>query len=361
MNGCVPSDTSAPGASSWVITAPAPAGVFDGIGDYASRLAAALTASHTARLVVSDRDSLPSPDDVGGVLHQYSPHTRSPQLDEWLRSVHARHIPIVVTVHEYWPPASWSPRRTILRWRNRRSLTALLRLASAVVVTQEIYARELRAAGLLEGKRVHVIPVGSNINRIGTFPARDGGLVLFGQPASFQRTHLTAIAAWLAGGVDRPRLTWIGRSLEELQRAWHAAAPTTSGVVTFVGGADEAAVSALLMRATVGLAPYSNGASGKRTTLAALLQHGVPTVATAGLATDAWLTTSPGVRAVPDDDPRLFLDAVETLLRDAAARARLSSDAETLFSARMAWPRLADQYAVVLRDASHQDKDRNAR
>jgi glycosyltransferase involved in cell wall biosynthesis len=361
MNGSVASDASAPGAPTWVITAPAPAGVFDGIGDYASRLAAALGSTHRMCLVVSGRDPLPSPDQVAGVLHQYSPHARSPQLYEWLQSVHARRVPIVVTVHEYWPPASWSPRRAMLRWQNRRRLVALLRLATAVVVTQDIYSRELQAAGLLEGKAVHVIPVGSNISRAGVSAPRDGGLVLFGQPASFERTHLAALAAWMAEDSVRPRLTWVGRSLDELQRAWHDVAPAGSDAVTFVGGADEAVVSAQLLRATVGLAPYSNGASGKRTTLAALLQHGVPTVVTAGIATDAWLTTSHGVVAVSGDDPRAFLDAVDTLLQDSGARARLSSGAETLFSTRLAWPRLAAQYGVVMHDASHREKDRDAR
>lgn len=346
---------------SWVVTAPAPAGVFDGIGDYASRLAAALASTQQSQLVVGDRDPLPALADVAGVLHQYSPHSQSRTFDRWIQVAAAYRVPVVVTVHEYWPPASWSPRRVVLRWQNRRRLGALLRPASAIVVTQEIYAHGLRAAGMCDGKAVHVIPVGSNITRIGASAERTGGLVLFGQPASFQRAHLVALAAWLADAVDRPRLTWIGRSLDELQRAWHDVAPTASDVVRLVGGADEAAVSALLGQATLGLAPYANGASGKRTTLAALLQHGVPTVATTGIATDSWLQTSDGVKAVADDDPRAFVNAVDTLLRDSSERERLSRTAETLFSTRLAWPRLAEQYRAVIHDASHLEKDKDAR
>lgn len=337
--------------SVWVVTAPAPAGVFDGIGDYAARLAEALGATHPTRVVISDRDPLPAVNAVEGVLHQYSPHARSPRLDVWLRSLHARRVPIVVTVHEYWPPSSWSPRRALLRWQQRRRLIALLRLASAVVVTQEIYASELRAAGVCNGATIHVIPAGSNISKVGPAKARDGGLVLFGQPASFQRDHLTALAAWLVAGADRPRLTWIGRSLDELQRAWRDIAPTSPNTVTLVGGADEAAVSALLMQATLGLAPYTDGASGKRTTLAALLQHGVPTVATKGTATDAWLASSVGLAIVAGDEPRAFMSAVDALLRDAGERDRLSRNAEALFSTHLAWPRLAEQYGIVMRDA----------
>ncbi len=334
--------------TSWVVTAPAPVGVFDGIGDYASRLAVALASTHATAVAVSDRAALPSADEVDGVLHQYSPHTESAHMEGWLQALHARHVPIVVTVHEYWPPSSWSPRRVVLRWQNRRRLVALLRLASAVVVTQDIAARELRAAGLAGKKPIHVIPAGSNISRVGTSGPRAGGLVMFGQPASFQREHLAALGAWLSTGAQRPGLTWVGRSLDELQRAWHDVAPNSRDAATLVGGADEATVSALLMRSTVGLAPYANGASGKRTTLAALLQHGVPTVATTGIASDPWLTRSEGVRMVPDTAPRMFVNAVEALLGDVGERDRLSRNAEALFSTHLAWPRLADQYRVVM-------------
>lgn len=337
--------------STWVVTAPAPAGVYDGIGDYASRLSRALEATGTTRLVVSGRDPLPAPADVAGVLHQYSPQARVPGLDGWLRALHARQVPIVVTVHEYWPPHSWSPRRAVLRWQNRRNLVTLLRLASAVVVTQDIYARELRAAGVCEGTPLAVIPVGSNIDRGPAGGARDRGLVLFGQPASFQRDHLAALATWLVEEAARPRLTWMGRSLDELQRAWEDIAPHPRDIVTLVGGAAESDVSAVLTRATLGLAPYANGASGKRTTLAALLQHGVPTVATTGIATDAWLQSTPALLTVRDDNPRAFVDAVDALLRDDGERERLSRNAEQLYATHMAWPRLAEQYRMVMKDA----------
>lgn len=352
MNGFVASGTDpsrhAPGV--WVVTAPASRGVFDGISDYASLLAGALASTHHTRVVVSDRDVLPSSDEVRGVLHQYSPHFRSPRLDGWLEAMHAQGVPIIVTVHEYWPPASWSPRRMLLRWKNRRRLVALLRLASAVIVAEEIYQRELQAARVAGGKTIHVIPVGSNITRIETTPVRDGGLVIFAQPAAFRRDHLTAVAGWLTESADRPPLTWIGRSLDELRRAWRDIAPPGSSPVTFVGGADEAVVSALLLRATAGVAPYANGASGRRSTLAAMLQHGVPVVTTSGISTDSWLRASPGLLRVPDDDPAAFVETLAALVRDDDARDRLSRNAEVLYETHMAWPRVADRYRALMSD-----------
>lgn len=352
MNGSVASgtDTSRHATGVWVVTAPASRGVFDGISDYAALLAGALASTHNTRVVVSDRDALPSSDEVEGVLHQYSPHFQSKQLDAWLQTLHARGVPIIVMVHEYWPPASWSPRRMLLRWKNRRRLVALLRLASAVIVAEEIYQRELQAARVAGGKTIHVIPVGSNITRTGTTQVRDGGVVLFAQPAAFRRDHLAAVAGWLAESADRPQLTWIGRSLDELQRAWRGIAPHGRPAVTFVGGADEVVVSALLQRATVGIAPYANGASGRRSTLAAMLQHGVPLVATSGISTDSWLRASPGLVRVADDDPAAFVEALAALLRDADARNRLSRNAEVLYETHMAWSRVADRYRALMSD-----------
>lgn len=334
-----------------MVTAPAPRGEFDGIGDYASLLAAALHPIQPTQLVVGDRDPLPAVADIAGVLHQYSPHAASQVFDRWLHVVAAQGVPIVVMVHEYWPTASWSPRRLILRWQNRRRLVTLLRLASAVIVAEEIYRRELQAARVCGEKTIHVIPVGSNITRGGTAPLRDGGLVLFAQPAAFRSEHLAALAAWLSESADRPQLTWIARSLDELQRAWRDVAPPGSPAVRLVGGAGELVVSELLMHATVGVAPYANGASGRRGTLAAMLQHGVPLVTTTGISTDSWLQTSQAIVGVADDDPAAFVNAVVALLRDDGARRQLSRNAEALYEAHMAWPRLAEQYVVVMNEA----------
>jgi glycosyltransferase involved in cell wall biosynthesis len=172
--------------------------------------------------------------------------------------------------------------------------------------------------------------------------------VIFGQPAALQTSVLAAVARWMAESPERPPLTWIGRSSDEMQQAWHAATGTGAARVTFVGGAEEAVVSGILQRATIGLAHYENGASAKRTTLAALLQHGVPTVATIGIATDSWLQATTGLCGVPDGDADAFVRAVDRLWRDAPARARLSRDAQTLYDGQMDWPRIATAYAALM-------------
>jgi glycosyltransferase involved in cell wall biosynthesis len=334
--------------SEWIVTAPAPAGRCDGIGDYAALLASSLSGRVPIKVVVPGTDVLPAPDDVSGVLYQYSPSYRSAAITRWLDAVSAHRRPVVVTVHEYWPPLSLLPHRVVARWRLRRHLMALANQATALVVTQEIYARELREAGVTGGRPIAVIPVGSNIRRAPGDAPRDGGVVMFGQPAALQPRVLAAVARWIHESDDRPLLTWMGRSEAEMQDAWRSAVGTPPDRVTFIGGADEQVVSGILQRATMGLAHYEDGVSGKRSTLAALLQHGVPAVATIGIATDSWLKTGEGLAAVPDGDPDAFVQMVDRLWRDAAARERLSYAARALYEAHMDWSRIASAYAALM-------------
>lgn len=332
----------------WVVVSPTPAGRHDGIGDYAALLAAALTDSSRVpvRVAVAGLDALPDAGSVGGVLFQYSPSAPFDVVRAWLDEVHAQGRPLVVTVHEYWPPATWSPWRVWLRRRLRRRLAHLARLASVLVLTQEIGQREIVASGV-SGSTPVVVPVGSNIARSAHAAVRDGGMVLFGQPAAMQLDVLAAVARWMAAEPGGRRLTWIGRSLEELQQARDAAGFDT-GHVTLLGGVPDTEVSAVLARATVGLAPYANGASARRTTLAAMLQHGVPIVGIAGVATDSWLQGPAGMHTVPDGHPAAFVAALDALWRDARARQRLGDDAVRLFETHMSWTRIAGAYASLM-------------
>jgi glycosyltransferase involved in cell wall biosynthesis len=114
------------------------------------------------------------------------------------------------------------------------------------------------------------------------------------------------------------------------------------------GGLPEAEISARLQAATLGLAPYADGASARRTTLAALMQHGVPIVALQGVATDRWLVERGGLALVPHADPAAFVSAVRTLLADPHQRAALSREARMSYDTHMSWPAIADAYVRAL-------------
>ncbi|MCR4375954.1 MAG: glycosyltransferase [Acidobacteria bacterium] len=337
----------------WLVVSPTGAGRFDGIGDYAARLAAALGHVTPTDLYVTGEGPWPAAAEVDAVFHQYSPAAPRGALwrkeGRWFDRVSRAGRPVIVTIHEYWPPPDGSLRRALsrarLRWRVRRVAAR----ASAVVVAQEISAAQLRAAGVLGRRPVHVVPVGSNIAPVANPPGpRDGGLVLFGQAAAMDPPVMRALAQWRASAGSQVPLTWVSRSANEAREWWIRVAGGSADAVRWRGGLSESEISAQLQAATLGLAPYADGASARRTTLAALMQHGVPTVALQGVATDGWLVEHGGLALVPGAAPEAFVSAVRALLADAPRRAALSRAARSAYDTHMSWPTIADAYVRAL-------------
>lgn len=340
-------------SDTWLVLSPARAGRFNGIGDYAARLAAALGQFAATDLLVTGERDWPALADVGAVFHQYSPAAPYGALwrdeNRWLDRVSRAGRPVVVTIHEYWPPANGALRRALHRAYLRRRVRRVAARASAVVVTQELSVRRLRAAGVL-GTRCppHVVPVGSNVTLTLCQPGlRGGGLLLFGQPAHMHPAVMRALAQWRVTTGAREPLTWVSRSADETRDWWRRIAGGRAGDVQCLGGLPEAELSRLLSAATLGLAPYVDGASGRRTTLAAFLQHAVPTLSLQGTGTDEWLRRD-GPALVTDPDPAAFVSAIEALLADPDRRATLARAARTAFETHMSWPTIAEAYVRAL-------------
>lgn len=331
----------------WIVTSPGPAGHGDGIADYAARLGASLGAT-----VLGPGDPRPHAGEIAGILHQYSPHASSTDLRRWIAGMARQARPVVLTIHEFWPPPDGTVRRALRRFQLKRRVTRLGHAADAVVVTQEIAARELVSTGVVPRPPV-VIPVGSNIACSATPGPRNGGIVIFGQPASYEPELLAAVDRWRRTITPVPRLTWISRSQEELAQAWRSIGDDVQDV-SLLGALSEADVSAVLARATLGLAPYRGGASGRRTTLAALLEHGVPTVTIDGPAADQWARASEGVLCVDDPSPQRFVAAVSDVWHDAARLRALGAAGLRAHAARLTWPHIASAYRSLMTIAQEQ-------
>lgn len=337
----------------WLVVSPAGAGRFDGVGDYAARLAGALGRIAPADVHVTGEGSWPAVADIDAIFHQYSPAAPRGALlraeDRWIDLVSRAGRPVVVTIHEYWPPPDGSLRRAFGRARLRRRVRRVAARASAVVVTQDISAAELREAGVVGGCPVHVVPVGSNIAPVANPPGRrDGGLMIFGQAAAMDPAVMRALAAWRAAAGGREPLTWLSRSADEARQWWMRVAGGRAEDVRCLGALPESEISQRLHAATLGLAPYADGASARRTTLAALMQHGVPTLALQGVATDGWLRQQGGLAWAPGPDPVAFASAITPLLADPHQRAALSRAARTAYDTHMSWPTIAEAYVRAL-------------
>lgn len=339
----------------WRVLSASGPGRFDGIGDFAASLTGALTAYGPAELFVREQSwaELEQLDVVAtaGAVVQYFPQAFMRGdlrvMLRWLDRLHRAGKPVVLTVHEYWPPLNGTLRRAVARVLYRRTLRACIRRSTAVVTSQEHSAHDI--ASVARGHQVVTIPIGSAIPvEPGGALATGRGLVLFGQPAAMHAPTMAAVGAWLTSAPPDVSLTWVGRSADEMRDQWCAAWALPATRVTFRGGLSAAEVSLALQSARVALAPYENGASTRRSTFAALLEHQRPMVALDGVTTSDWLRESGACVWTPEGEPARFVAALSQLIADPAQQAALSQRAGDVFRTHLSWPTIGEAYARVL-------------
>lgn len=117
---------------------------------------------------------------------------------------------------------------------------------------------------------------------------------------------------------------------EALIRSRPALAPSI-----IASGTQSAREASLLMQCCdLFVQPYPDGASTRRTTLMALLQHGRPVVTNVGSRTESFWPESGSVRLVPEADASALADAVASLMDNPAERARLAEQARSIYRSR---------------------------
>lgn len=345
----------------WWVVSPVGPGRFDGIGDFSDALNHAINLIEPCRLVIGDPWSVldaraSALDRCRGLFVQYSPpafvgRDWSP-LRRLLAAARERKLPVVTTVHEYWPPASLSPRRMFHRARCRRALRQLMSLSDIVVVTTPYAAGELASSGLPRAEGFTIIPIGTGIPPlVPSDPSSEPAtLVMFGQPAAMSAPVLRRLAEWQAAP-DAPRMRWIARDADEIRRCWRQAGGREHadgiGGLDIRGGLPAPDVSHLLAHAAAALAPYDDGASTRRSSLAALAAHGLPVVATDGRYTDRRVRESGALLLSPLGDGDAFVANVARILADPALRASMGAAMRRFYDAELSWPRLAAQYVAA--------------
>lgn len=330
----------------WLVVAPPPVGPFDGIADFSRGLADAVNATQPAKLAFS-RAELAEDAGLRGVFLQYYPNAfvtmELPALLSQMSKLRARGVPIVTTVHEYWPPASSSLKREVWRMLCKQTLKAVAARSSHLVATTPYAAGHLVRSGIAPAAKFSVIPVPSNIPAVAArAPGPAPALVMFGQPYVLDRAVVLALARWIEHQSPRPRWIWIARSVAEMKKFWaEIGAPN---VIEFHGELPAADVSALIVQGTIGLGLYDDGVSTRRTTLTALLAHGLPVVGLEGRYTDGRLRDSGGFLLSPIGDAAALIANLQRLLNDASLQSSLASAAARLHAGELSWTRVAEQY-----------------
>ena len=344
---------------------PASSEAHDGIRDFAGNLSCALAPAVDVRTFTTREDVAPRAGTVvidrwtalrGHPLPRAIVLNYAPQA--WLRAdVHAvlsrlraaraSGTRVVLIVHEY----QLDPGRSITRRAARLLFERLGRTFAAacdrIVTTHGFVAEWISRDGLDRGARVTVIPAGSNLPPAPAAPRDSPTLrvAMFGQAAgmSAAMTRAGAAAVRREGAV----LTWFCRREDEA-RAWMAQHGVPPDHIVVAAGLDAPSVAAALGAADAGFAPIIDGVSTRRTTVAALLQHGLPIVGSDGRATDDLYRCNDAFALAPVTDPPAIEPLVREVLGSAARRERMGRAARALFESRLTWPRIAAEYQQLL-------------
>jgi len=107
-------------------------------------------------------------------------------------------------------------------------------------------------------------------------------------------------------------------------------------------------VSANLLAADVAVMPYRDGVSFRRTTLIAVLRHGLPVISTLPAVNLPPIVTGQNMLLAPPGDVPALVGEIIRVANDAELRQRLSQGAEAL-GRRFEWGEVAAQTAGLYR------------
>lgn len=340
-------------APEWWVVSSTPTGPFDGIVDFSRELAAAINETEPARVIASHAGLAETAGTTPrGIFLQFYPQAfvtlELPKLLSNLSRLRARGVPVVTTVHEYWPPPSGSIKRGVWRWLCRRALNAVASRSSRLVVTTPYAGRFLAESGIRAAADAAVIPVGTNIPAAARSPkGQPLAIAMFGQPAIFDRGVVLALARWIEKQSPRPRWFWNARNVDEMRAWWRdLGAPD---VIEFHGGQPAADVGKLLGEADLAVGLYDDGASTRRGTIAAFIATGLPIVAFDGRYTDDLLRKSGGFLFSPLGDAPAFIRNLERAINDEPLRREMAAASSRLHDSHMSWSRIAEQYLEIAR------------
>jgi len=246
---------------------------------------------------------------------------------------------ILLCVHEAYV-ALGGVRQTAMGIWQRAQLRALLLAVHGVVAMSGRLEGEL--SQLHPARPVNHVPVGSNLpdERGARDQARrqwqlNGQLALAtlttGHESQLDAFVSRAAAAAAAKSPTPVVLLMLGAGAHNV--------PEIPGVrVLRPGYLDHVALARMIAAADVFLAPFSDGASTRRTSLIAALQHGVATLTTRGRWTEAMLADAGALLTAHAEDSAEFAEQAARLSSDEQLRARLGQRGRALYEQRFCWP-----------------------
>ena len=264
--------------------------------------------------------------EVGAVLIQYVPFLYARRgVSSWperfARAARARRLRVTLFVHEPWVPLTRLP-WLVLGPLQRRQLRRLVRVADCVVTAVPAWRATL-------GRRVELVYVGSNLGPVPTdataSPAPLAAPVVFSPTAAGLRFDWIVAAARAIGA--SPGLMLVGTDAADARRhpqlgihfdpAWD-----------WRGRVPAAEALRVMARARLVLAPFTDGATGRRTSMLAAVSTGARVLSSTGPLFDPAFRESP-----------LLVAHNESEFVEIAVRTWNAADPPAARAARLAWHR----------------------
>lgn len=258
---------------------------------------------------------------------------------------------IGLMVHEnYIDPKNW--KWALMGAWQRLQLRALQRIADVQLCSIEAWTDDLRRSA--PDVPAYHLPVGSNLPDRRCARAASRARLALGPDdlalCAFGMRDAGRLCDRMLDAARAVRATGRRVVLLNLGPGEPATEELDSGVTLISPGFLPADAAAEAMAATdIFMAALEDGASTRRTTIMAALQHQVAVVGTNGNLTDKLLLdASQALRLVPVSEPERFVAAVVEVAERRTVREELARNGRTLYEERFDWPVLTDRLLGAL-------------
>lgn len=280
----------------------------------------------------------------------YGRYGFNPWLAPALRHLRRRGVRVATMFHETYMPAVGFKIRLMGAWQ--RHFFRQVGLASDLCLfSVEPWTRQY--APWFPDAKVRTLPVGSNMPRLEV--DRDAERERIGIPPDalclvvFGGTHPSRLFEWIvsasrslaASGIAHA-IVHVGPDGEEVARRLHGAPLIGLGI------RSPEEVSRALSTADIFLSPISDGASSRRGSLLAGLQHGLCCLTTKGPSTDAIFAEAGGSAMLFAEDESSFSARCVELASQSERRRDLGAAAARFYEANYAWSSIARKFEDFL-------------
>ena len=280
----------------------------------------------------------------------YGRYGFNPWLAPALHRLRRRGLRVATMFHETYMPAIGFKIRLMGAWQ-RQFFRQVGRASDLCMFSVEPWTRQY--SSWFPHAKVRTLPVGSNMPLVGADPEEErrklgippGSICL----VVFGGTHPSRLFEWIVrtsrtltdAGIGHV-VVHVGPDGEEVARRLEGAPLIGLGI------RSPEDVSRALSAADIFLSPISDGASSRRGSLLAGLQHGLCCLTTRGPSTDAIFDEAGGRAMVFADDEDSFADLCVQLANNPQRRESIGREAGAFYSSNYSWPSIAKKFEAFM-------------